>query len=135
MDNQEFSRLLFEENLLLESNWTCVAYHGCYFQWGKWIDTLESSQIIQWIISFRISSLLIPALCMIFFWNSMINSLHLRESMLLFVASIFAFCKVSQTYYGFLLISNFLQVWLLWVSLSLFLFFFITTHMEIVSSL
>jgi hypothetical protein len=50
------------------------------------------------------------AICMLFFWNYVINSLYLRESMLLSYASLFTFYKVSQACSGFLLIPDFLRV-------------------------
>jgi len=49
---------------------------------------------------------------MLFFWNSAIISLHLRQSMLPSASFLF-FYKVSQLYSSFLLITNFFLVWLL----------------------
>jgi hypothetical protein len=50
--------------------------------------------------------------------------------MLLFVASLFSFCKVSQACSGFLLITDFLRV-----LLSLFLSVLIAAHLEFVASI
>jgi hypothetical protein len=49
-------------------------------------------------------------ICMLFFWNYVVSSLHLRDSMLLSAATLFDSCKVSRAHSGFLLITDFLLV-------------------------
>jgi hypothetical protein len=60
---------------------------------------------LQWIIGFRISSLLILASCMLFSWkyNRLSPSRRVHASICILIT----FCKVSQTFFQFLLIADF----------------------------